>query len=498
MPIRDFESDSGLNRILRNGSFITLRFLVYAFSGILFIPFLVKHYGAGSYGLIALAGFLTQYVGMISSSFGSSVARFLNVALNKNDWRQAGEIFSTAIVANIGFVLIQIPLFTFGVWNLDWIIKFAPEVSADFHILVMCNIVVFFISMLTGILLAPIQASNRIDISAKIDALRLILRLILLVSLILWLGPALWIIGVVDVVLALVNAGAIYKVYRHIAPDLIFDTSLVTKRWIRPVFSMSGWSLLVVLGFALFLKTDIWLINRFITPELAGIYAAFLLFPNFIKQICGQFSSLINPVLLIDYAKGNLERVAEVCSISYRIVFVFSVSSACFFALFSTDFLELLFPGYIKHANILYALIFASMLSGLGDVLRPLFKAYNKMHQIGIVYLITGVSNIVLSFVFIKLGLGVLGVILGTGISILLRDLIFCTILAGQLLDKGSLYLFRNTYMGFSLLIVFLTCQILFNSKIIGMFILLIFGVLILFLEKEMRLMCVRFLKRKF
>ncbi|MFT5705889.1 MAG: O-antigen/teichoic acid export membrane protein [Oceanospirillaceae bacterium] len=497
MPKPEFKSDSSVKRILKNSLFVALRFAVYALSGFLFIPFLVNHYGAGSYGLIALAGFLTQYVGMISGSVGSSVARFLNIALNKNDWQQANEIFSTAMVANIAFILLQLPLFALGVWKLDWIISFSPEVATDFRILVICNITVFFISMLTGVLQTPIEASNRLDIGAKIDVIRLTLRLILLVSLILWIGPNLWIIGAVDVVLSLLNAGVMYKVYRNLAVHLVFKKAYITKKWIRPVLSMSGWSLLIILGFSLFLKTDVWLINRFITPELAGIYAAFLLFPNFIKQVAGQFSGLISPVYLIDYSKGNLERVAEVCSFAYKVVFVFGVFSACTIALFSQEIIEILFPLYIDHAYILNALMFASTISVLGDVLRPLFKAYNRMHLMGFVYIVTGFLNLLLSFFFIKLGLGVFGIILGTGISLFIRDLICSTLLATNLINKGNFYLLKNTLIGFCIAGLFISSQLLFDSTPLSSFILIFSGIYILVNEKKMILMGYQFIKKR-
>ncbi|MGK0271153.1 MAG: O-antigen/teichoic acid export membrane protein [Cocleimonas sp.] len=491
----EFKSDSSVKKIINNSVFIALSFVVYALSGFLFIPFLVENFGAGSYGLIALAGFLTQYIGMISGGVGSSVARYLNIALNKNDWQQANEIFSTAIVANIVFVLIQLPLFVFSIWNLDWIISFPEEIATDFRILVICNVIVFFVSIFAGVLQTPIQATNRLDISAKIDIARLIIRLVLLVCLILVIGPKLWIIGIVDVALSFLNAGVIYKVYRNLAVGLTFKKTNVTRKWIKPILKMSAWTILIMLGFSLFLKTDVWLLNRFITPELAGVYAAFLLFPNFIKQIAGQFSSLINPVYLIDYSKGNLNRVAEVCSFSYKIIFNLGVFSACVISLFSHEIIELLIPDYMEYSYILSALMFASLFSILGDVLRPLFKAYNQMHLMGWVYLATGVLNLLLSFYFITLGLGVIGVIFSTGISLVLRDLIFSTILGSRLLNKGNFYLLKNTFMGFGIIGMFIFCQLFFESKIVSSLFLICSGIATLICEKKIILMSYELIK---
>ena len=142
----EFKADSSVKQVLKNGFYVAIRFGIQILTGVLFIPFLVKQYGTGTYGLIALAGFLTQYVGFISGCIGSSIGRFLNVSLNKNDWQAANEMFSTALVANVTLVLLQIPFFAWGIWKLDWVIDFPSEMGLDFRILVACNVAIFLSS----------------------------------------------------------------------------------------------------------------------------------------------------------------------------------------------------------------------------------------------------------------------------------------------------------------------------------------------------------------
>ena len=164
-----FKSDSSLGRMAKNGVFVSFQFALYTLSGLLFIPYLYRKYGAGVYGLIALAGFLTQYVGLVSNCVGNAIARFLNISLNQGNWKEANEIFSTALVANVGIILLQLPIYALALWKLEWIIDFPPEVAADFRVLVGCNVVVFFISILAGVVRTPIHAANRLDLSSILD-----------------------------------------------------------------------------------------------------------------------------------------------------------------------------------------------------------------------------------------------------------------------------------------------------------------------------------------
>lgn len=420
-----FHSDSSAKRIAKNGMFTAIRFGVYTLSGVFFIPFLVQKYGEGTFGLIALAGFLTQYVGLVSRCVGNAIARFLNVALNQNDWKQANEIFSTALVANIGFIIVQCPVFALGIWKLNWLIDFPPEITTDFRILVGCNVLVFFIAMLSGVIRTPIQAANRLDLNSKMAIVRLSLRLVLLFILIQTVGAKLWLIGVVDLGLSIASASVVFVLYRRLAKHLVFKWKYVTKQWVRPVLNMAGWSMITTLGSILFVKTDVWMINRFVSKEMAGVYAALLVWPNYLKQISKQLASILAPVYMIDYAKGDFGRVARL-----------SLSSSKLLGCFVAVFVGILFGGartvlrwWLGEEAEVYVPLFRLMTVYLTytigtAVLWQIYITLNKVHVTGIVNLAAGAINILVSMILIHLGLGVVGVAIGTIIAMILASTI--------------------------------------------------------------------------
>lgn len=468
-----FKSDSSVKRVAKNGVFSVLRFGVFALSGIIFIPFLARQYGLGAYGLIALAGFLTQYVGMISRCVGTAVARYINIALNQNDWKQANEIFSTALVANLGFILLQVPLFALGVWKLDWIIDFSPEIATDFRILVICNILVFFISMITGVLGTPIQASNRLDLVAKVDILRLLLRLILLFALIHVIGAKLWIIGAVDLALALLNSFVVFRIYKNLAKQLVFKLSHLTRKWIRPVLDMAGWMLVSALGFSLFVQTDIWMINRFVSTQMAGVYAVLLVWPNFIKQIGKVLESLLGPTLMIDFAAGRKERMADSVMLGATLLNYFAAVAVGVLCAVARIVLPLwMGEGADAYAPLL-TLMSLFLIFTLGEaVLWQVFPAINKVRFVGLTNLVTGMLNILISILLIFLGFGVVGVAIGTAIAILLKCAVVIPWKVCQELDI-PLWEFVKIYFGSSLLFLFVWQSVsqvikLWESSVVG------------------------------
>lgn len=407
----------------KNSVFVVAQFGVYTISGIIFIPFLKEHYGWDSYGLIALAGFLTQYVGLVTRCVGNAIARFLNIALNQNDWKQANEIFSTALVANAALILMQIPFFALGIWKLDWLIDFSEEIGTDFRILVACNVLVFFISMITGVVGTPIQASNRLDLGSTRDMGRLTVRLVLLYTLIKTVGAKLWIIGVVDLGLAVVDLLVIYLIYRKLAKDLVFKLKYITRKWIRPVFNMAGWSMVSALGGCMLVKTDVWMINRFVSKEMAGVYAVLLVWPNFLKQISKQLASILTPVYMIDYAKGDSARVARISLSSAKLLGCFVAMCAGFLCVAAEPLLVLwLGPDAADHV-MLFRIMVLYLAYTIGEsVLWQVYVTINKVHFTGWVSLAVGMVNIAVSMSLIHLGLGAVGVAVGTVVAMTLSS----------------------------------------------------------------------------
>ncbi len=450
----EFKADSSVRRVKTNGFFSAIHFAVFALMSVFFIPFLRNQYGDGTYGLIALAGFLTQYIGLIAGCIGSSIGRFLNVALNKNDWEDATEIFSTALVGNLILVLIQIPFFAWGIWKLDVLIDFPPEQATDFRILVVCSVVTFLVSMLVSALGAPIQAANRLDISRKTAIFFEIARLGTLVGMIKIFGPRLWIIGVVDVGLVLLGSCASFYFCRKLTPNLVFKWKNVSLKWLKPVMKMAGWSVIAGFGARLFLKTDVWIINRFVDVKLAGVCAVLLILPNFLQQIAKTGSSLLQPVVMIDYAQGRHGRIRDVVLLGTK-VFSHLAMVCCGGVMILGPWVLATWmdESYRQYQGYL-VLMFLHFPITLGrEAIWVVFPAYNKMEYVGISNLVCGIINLALSIGFVFMGFSITGVIVATGISLILQRTLFLSYYASKLIDVSYGQFLRIYIPGFILIL---------------------------------------------
>ena len=452
----EFKSDSSVKRVVKNGFFSGFRFFIYALSSFFFIPFLIRQYGEESYGLIALAGFLTQYVGFLSGCIASSVSRFLNMALNESDWKKANEIFATAFYSNIGLALLQIPLFAFGLFKLHWLIEFPPALETDFRILVICNILIYVNAVVFGAISTPMYAANRMDLTVKIGVIGEVIRLVVLVGLILSVGAKLWIIGVVDLSMALIGTGITFIINRNLAKKLVIRWRNIAWKWAIPIMQMASWSILAELGQILFQRTDVWILNRFVDAHLAGVCASLLIWPNFALQMVKMLTSIIAPVIMIDYAHNRIERISQIILFLSRIFAVFAVFFCAGIMIFGEWVLGVwVGPEFRQYHFFMILMIIHFPLTLVREATWMIFPAFNKMQYLGISNILSGCLNIGLSLYAAFNGYGFAGVIVATAISLIVQRTILLSYFTVKLLKLHWVLLYKCYIPGICIILFF-------------------------------------------
>jgi len=86
-----FKKQLPRNALMKGFSFVSALIV-----GLWLVPYLVRQMGTAAYGLVPLAGLLTQYVGIISNCLAQSVTRFLTIELQKDGGRP-NVVFNSAI-----------------------------------------------------------------------------------------------------------------------------------------------------------------------------------------------------------------------------------------------------------------------------------------------------------------------------------------------------------------------------------------------------------------
>jgi membrane protein EpsK len=422
------------NQLPKNALMASLSFVTYSLSVIWLTPYLFKHLGAAAYGMVPLAGLFTQYASIITAQLSVAVNRFLILELNKTDGHP-NAIFNTALALYLILIFIQVPVFSVGLIYVDRIFSIPAELKTDALLLIGCSSGSFLFSLLSGVFGVAPLAKNRIDISSSIELGRQITRLVLIVFCFLFLGPHLRYIGFVDLGLQVLVTLLLMRVCRKLCPDLSVDLKLVKWRILGPIFQMSFWTLFNSLGVLLFLRTDIWIINRFISPVAAGQYAAVLMVVNFIRQVAGVGSRQIEPVVMMFWAKGERGELKKFLLLSTKIFALFATLLVSILCVFGKDVLSLwMNESFSQHAPLLVVMVFHMIVNVAVYPLGQLPVVTNSLRWPVRVKFFLGCVNAAGSYILgVQYGMGMFGVAIATAITLTI-DSLFTSAYASRIL----------------------------------------------------------------
>jgi membrane protein EpsK len=433
-----------------------LSFMTTVAVGICLVPYLVGHLGRAAYGLIAIAGMMTQYVALVSHSISSAVTRFLTIALQKDDPQEANRIFNTAFFSYLAIGIIQIPIFGLIIYHANTIFSIPQELYQDVIILFVCSAASFLINLACSVFNVPMYANNRLDISRSIDIGRIIARLAGIVILFMFLGPRLRYVGYVDLSITVIVCTTYVVIARRLAPILKLAIRNYDWRMVRQLMGMGGWLLVNQVGVIFFLRTDVWVCNRFVGPEAAGDYAAVLQWSALIRSAGGLIGTVIAPMIVIYYARSEIENLIRLCKLSVRLftfVLAIPISLLC---VFSAPILRVwLGPSF---AGLWPLMVIMVCHLGINVGVSPLFSAktaLNKVRWPGLATLLAGVINLFLAIAFTKyFHWGIYGVAIAGAIVLTTKNAFFMPIYGAFILRQPWHTFLKSYLMGSAFLVV--------------------------------------------
>lgn len=422
----------------RNSFFQVLAFVSQVAIGIWLVPYLVRHLGRAAYGLIPIAGLMTQYASLISHSISSAVNRFLTISIQQNDADEVNRIFNTAFFSYLAISLFQLPIFILLLYYARSIITIPAELFRDAIILLACSAVAYLVNLLASVFAVPMYASNRLDISRSIDIGRYVLRVAGIVTLFLTFGPALRYVGYVDLGISVLLLMVQAAVGKHLAPVLKLTPGYYDWHKIRQLTGMGGWLLLNNIGALLFLHIDVWLCNRFVSAEAAGDYAAVLQWAILIRHGGTIISTVIAPMIVIYYARAEMERLIRLGQVSVRVFSLLLAVPISVMCAFSPSLLRLwLGESFVPLAPLMVLMLFHQVIN-VGS--RPLFNiqvATNKVRWPGLMTFLMGVANLTLAvFLVLYLDWGIYGVAVAGAVVLTAKNAVFTPLYTAWILGR--------------------------------------------------------------
>ena len=411
----------------RNALFQLLSFITQVAVGVCMVPYLLRNLGVAAYGIVLIAGTLTSYVNLISTSVSSAVNRNLSIALQGEQEDEVQKIFSTAFFSYLGIAVIQVPL-------LVWIIS---QIAGNYRNprgdpsgccgagWMQCISVPRKPSRkcFRGVNVCAEQAGfgeNARYREGVLGSLGVVIVFFLL-------GASLRNIGyvyLVNAIIIFVFAGLYCSVFgsRDTLSIKHFEGDKV-----KEIIGVGGWLLVSQVGALLFLQMDVWICNRFIGPEVGGEYAALLQWPTLIRQGGALISSLLAPMIVIYFAKNEIQNLIRLTEFGVRIMSLLLAVPIAVLCVMSPLILRLwLGDAFVSMAPLVVIMVCHLVINvGVMPLLHVQLTT-NRLKVPALLTLLMGVLNVGIAiYVVMKFEAGVYGVAIVGAVMLTVKNAIF-------------------------------------------------------------------------
>lgn len=364
--------------------------------GLWLTPYLINHLGLIAYGLIPLAMFFSQYIGVIINSINMSINRFLLLALRQNDDDSGNKIFSTSIVIISLFIFFQALIMLFVILNINIVFTIPDDLLNDATWLFGLTFAGFSISLVRSVYGTSLFAYNRLDLLRIIDIIQNITRVLVIILLFYYDEPSLKYIGLANLIASVSAFWPTLVYFKKYTPQLVFKINHFDKQKIFELSKMSFWVLINQVGALLLGNLDLYMVNKILGGEHTGNYAIVTQVTSLFRTLATLIAGVIAPVIMIYHANKEFEKLKSVLIISAKFMAVLLIVPMALFIGFSEELIGMWLGEDMKY---MYSLISFSLLFYIVAIpMIPLYNvniAFNKVKTPAIIVIIFGILNLI-------------------------------------------------------------------------------------------------------
>lgn len=433
-------SKDGLNKkqlIISSGMAI-ISFLITVFIGFWTSPFIVSKLGAVAYGFSTLGGNFTTYMSLITVAINSFAARYITIALQKNDTELASKYFTSVFIANVVMAVIMLIPITTIIALIDKIFSIPEELVLDVRVQWGILFGSWIIELLFRVYSTSTFAKNRLDIDHGLTAVSNVIRLAVIVVLFNVFEPRLWYIGVAALACTIfIDVGfVIYK--RKLMPEVLFNRRYFDFKCIRTLFIKGIWNSINELASLLMNGFDLVITNWVVNATSMGHYSIAQTLPTYLQSLMYTICGIFNPNLTMSYAQGRNDQVRDGLKFAMKFNSLLLMVPLMGFFVYGKDFYRLwqysLDENTIRIIFILSTLVILPMISGI--LVQPLLTVNTVTAKLKVpvfVNIIIGISNIVIEIILVKTtNLGVYAIAGVSSALLLIRNYLFYPIYAAR------------------------------------------------------------------
>ncbi|OBU24871.1 lipopolysaccharide biosynthesis protein [Photobacterium aquimaris] len=244
-----------------------------------------------------------------------------------------------------------------------------------------------------------------------------------------------------------------------------FDIRYFRLDKVQDILKMGGWLLINQLGFVLFMKVDLLIVNKYLGPEQSGLYSIAIQFNDVLRIFASIISGVLGPAILILYSQNKIDDMIKLTSGFVKFLSLSISIPIVIICVWSKEILNFwMGSSYISLSSLVWILTLPLVIN-IG--VQPLFAiqvAMNKIKIPAILNIVFGFFGIVSSVLLItKTDLGFYSVAISSVIMLTIKNAIFTPLYSSYILNvdkRQFIYVHINT-----LICTFISIVILLQIK---------------------------------
>ena len=262
--------------------------------------------GISDYGIYNVVGGVIAMFTFLSSSFSTSVGRFITFALGEGDEDKLRKVFSTSVnVQLLISLIIAILAEVLGLWFLENKINLPDGRLGAAHWVFQCSLLAFVVNLISIPYNATIIAHERMNAFAYISILEAVLKLLIVFLLYKLpydkLKTYAILILVVSITIRFVYGHYAKRHFKESRYRFVYDKELIKK-----MFGFAGWNVVGNGSWILNTQGVNILINVFFGVTLNAARGIATQIDGVIQQFVSNFNTAFSPQLTKSYAAGDM------------------------------------------------------------------------------------------------------------------------------------------------------------------------------------------------
>ena len=410
-------------------------------------PYVVHHLGDTVYGIWALVGSVTGYLGLLDLGVRSAVTRYLARYAAEGDTEAANRMASSALALFCASGLLALLLAGSVTAAMPHIFQLSPEYLTAARLAVLVGGATVGVSLVAGVFGGTIAGLQRFTLLSGLD-----------ISLELFRAAAVWLtlghgggivqLALIQLAVSLLRLVTYRELCRRLLPWLRLSAANVGRSTVRTIISFSGYATLMHSSGMLILYSDSLVIGALLPVSAVTFFAIGASLTEYARTVVSGISQTLTPMTSAAEAVSRSEAVARLLRRSVRLGTLALLPILVTFLVRGPTFIGLWMGESYRAASgsILRVLTVSLCFAVSYQIVTATMLGLNRHRSMALIYLAEGGVNLALSLALAR-PFGIIGVALGTAIPRLIVSIYYGPRIAREVLQVTRLAFAREAWL---------------------------------------------------